>query len=137
MGDGPPDSDGISRVRRTQDPLWRESHFNYGCYRLGGPFQTASFITFFCNPYRVPTPQEASFLVWALSVSLAATQEIDFLSLPPVLRCSVPGLLPHAMYSRKDTIRLKIVGSPFGNLWINAYVQPPSISVLVPSFFGS
>ena len=66
--------------RRTQDPLRRERSFNYRVFTFfDGPFQVASFTPFLCNSMlSVLQPQEASLLVWANSVSLAATQEIAF-----------------------------------------------------------
>ena len=66
--------------RRTQDPLRREAIFGYGAVtRCGGPFQVASPNRFFCNSVlSVLQPQEASLLVWADPVSLAATQGIAF-----------------------------------------------------------
>ena len=66
--------------RRTQDPLRRERTFGYRAFTCcGGPFQIASPNLFLCNSVlSVLQPQEASFLVWALPVSLAATQGIAF-----------------------------------------------------------
>ena len=108
--------------RRTQDPLWMESHFNYRAVTVfGGPCPGYFIYNFalLSAPYRVSyNPKKLKLLgLGALSVSLAATQEIDFsFSSYRYLDVSVPWVcLPHAMYSRKDTIRLKIVGSPFGN----------------------
>ena len=72
--------------RRTQDPLRRERSFDYRAVTsYGGPFQTSSSTSFFCNSVQsVLQPQEASLLVWANPVSLAATQgESHLLSLPP------------------------------------------------------
>jgi hypothetical protein len=65
--------------RRTQDPLRRERSFDYRAVTsYGGPFQTSSSTSFFCNSVQsVLQPQEASLLVWAVPVSLAATQGID------------------------------------------------------------
>ena len=64
--------------RRTQDPLWRKRSFGYRAVTLSrGPFQIASPTPFLCNSMlSVLQPQEASLLVWAVSVSLAATWEI-------------------------------------------------------------
>ena len=46
---------------------------------MAGPFQTSSSTSFFCNSVQsVLQPQEASLLVWANPVSLAATQGIAF-----------------------------------------------------------
>ena len=66
--------------RRTQDPLRRERSFDYRAVTsYGGPFQTSSSTSFFCNSVQsVLQPQEASLLVWAVPVSLAATQGIAF-----------------------------------------------------------
>ena len=76
---------------------------------------------------RSTTPANRSRQVWALPLSLAATEGIDvsFLSsgyldvsvprVPPVhlwIQCTVTG-----HYSRRV--------SPFGNPWINAYLQLP------------
>jgi hypothetical protein len=76
--------------RRTQDPLWRSDFFSYRAVTsCRGPFQVASLKIGFCNSVQsVLQPQEASLLVWADPVSLAATQGIAicFLFLQ-VLRC--------------------------------------------------
>lgn len=66
--------------RRTQDPLRRERSFDYRAVTsYGGPFQTSSSTSFLCNSVQsVLQPQEASLLVWANPVSLAATQGIAF-----------------------------------------------------------
>ena len=81
MGDGPPGFRTEFHVfRRTQDPLRRERSFDYRAVTsYGGPFQTSSSTSFFCNSVQsVLQPQEASLLVWANPVSLAATQGIAF-----------------------------------------------------------
>ena len=72
-------------------------------------------------------PQEASLLVWANSVSLAATQEIAFaFSSSGYLDVSVPRVCLHTL-----CIQVKILFhyeqwvSPFGNLRIKAYLQLP------------
>ena len=80
LGDGPPDSDGISRVPPYSGSTQRERSFDYRAVTsYGGPFQTSSSTSFFCNSVQsVLQPQEASLLVWANPVSLAATQGIAF-----------------------------------------------------------
>ena len=82
--------------RRTQDTDQSESRFEYRAFTFfGSPFQDASSTTFIYDSMcSVLQPQKASFLVWALPVSLAATQGIDFFFLfLRVLRCfSSPGL---------------------------------------------
>jgi hypothetical protein len=128
--------------RRTQDPLKRERIFDYGAFTLScGPFQIASSNSFLCNSMlSVLQPQEASLLVWALPVSLAATQGIDFsFSSSRYLDVSVPWVCHRcAMYSRKCTAPLRTVGFPIRKSPDQSSLTAPrSISVLVPSFFGS
>jgi hypothetical protein len=128
--------------RRTQDPLRRERSFNYRVFTFfDWPFQTYSFTPFLCNSMlSVLQPQEASLLVWANSVSLAATQEIAFaFSSSGYLDVSVPRVcLQYPMYSGKDPILLKIGGFPIRKSPDQSLLTAPrSISVLVPSFIGS
>ena len=128
--------------RRTQDPLKRERGFNYRVFTFyDWPFQTDSFTPFLCNSMlSVLQPQEASLLVWANPVSLAATQEIAFaFSSSGYLDVSVPRVcLQYPMYSGKDPILLKIGGFPIRKSPDQSLLTAPrSISVLVPSFIGS
>ncbi len=115
--------------RRTQDPLRRERSFDYRAVTsYGGPFQTSSSTSFFCNSVQsVLQPQEASLLVWANPVSLAATQGIAFaFSSSGYLDVSVPGsAFSYPMNSDMDTTPLRVVGFPFGNLRIKACLQLP------------
>ena len=64
--------------RRTQDTDQSEIGFDYRAFTFfGRPFQVASSTYFIYDSMcSVLQPQKASFLVWADSVSLAATQEI-------------------------------------------------------------
>ena len=66
--------------RRTQDTLRRERCFDYRAVTFFGlPFQTVHLLRFLITPLlSVLQPQEASLLVWAVPVSLAATQGIAF-----------------------------------------------------------
>ena len=128
--------------RRTQDPLRRERSFDYRAVTsYGGPFQTSSSTSFLCNSVQsVLQPQEASLLVWANPVSLAATQGIAFaFSSSGYLDVSVPRVcLQYPMYSGKDPILLKIGGFPIRKSPDQSLLTAPrSISVLVPSFIGS
>jgi hypothetical protein len=128
--------------RRTQDPLRRERSFNYRVFTFfDWPFQTYSFTPFLCNSMlSVLQPQEASLLVWANPVSLAATQGIAFaFSSSGYLDVSVPRVcLQYPMYSGKDPILLKIGGFPIRKSPDQSLLTAPrSISVLVPSFIGS
>jgi hypothetical protein len=127
---------------RTQDPLRRERSFNYRAFTFyDGPFQTDSSTPFLCNSMlSVLQPQEASLLVWANPVSLAATQGIAFaFSSSGYLDVSVPRVcLPYPMNSGKDPILLKIGGFPIRKSPDQSLLTAPrSISVLVPSFIGS
>ena len=128
--------------RRTQDPLWRERSFDYRVFTFyDRPFQTCSSTPFLCNSMlSVLQPQEASLLVWANPVSLAATQGIAFaFSSSGYLDVSVPRVcLQYPMYSGKDPILLKIGGFPIRKSPDQSLLTAPrSISVLVPSFIGS
>ena len=102
--------------RRTQDPLRRERSFDYRAVTsYGGPFQTSSSTSFFCNSVQsVLQPQEASLLVWANPVSLAATQGIAFaFSSSGYLDVSVPGsAFSYPMNSDMDTTPLRVVSFP-------------------------
>ncbi|BAO93226.1 hypothetical protein BSNT_06456 [Bacillus subtilis subsp. natto BEST195] len=129
--------------RRTQDPLRRERSFDYRAVTsYGGPFQTSSSTSFFCNSVQsVLQPQEASLLVWANPVSLAATQGIAFaFSSSGYLDVSVPRVCLLISYEFRLWIPLHYERwvSPFGNLRIKACLQlPEALSVFVPSFIGS
>ncbi len=128
--------------RRTQDPLRRERSFDYRVFTFfDRPFQTCSSTPFLCNSMlSVLQPQEASLLVWADPVSLAATQGIAIaFSSSGYLDVSVPRVcLQYPMYSGKDSILLKIEGFPIRkSLDQSLLTAPQSISVLVPSFIGS
>ena len=127
---------------RTQDPLRRERSFNYRVFTFyDGPFQIASSTPFLCNSMlSVLQPRKASLSVWAVPVSLAATQGIAFaFSSSGYLDVSVPRVCLHyPMYSGKDTAPLRAVGSPIRKSPDQSLLTAPrSISVLVPSFIGS
>ena len=121
--------------RRTQDPLRRERSFDYRAVTsYGGPFQTSSSTSFFCNPVQsVLQPQEASLLVWANPVSLAATQGIAFaFSSSGYLDVSVPGsAFSYPMNSDMDTTPLRVVGFPIREISGSklAYSSPKHIGV--------
>ena len=121
-----PDSDGISRVPPYSGSR-RERTFDYRAFTCsGGPFQVASSNSLFVTPYRVFYNPKRQASWFALPVSLAATRESIFLLFLQVLRCFSPWVcLQDAMYSRQDTTRLNVVGSPFGNLRIKAHLQLP------------
>ena len=124
-----PDSDGISRVPPYSGYIQRERSFDYGVVTSTTDLSRSlrlprSFVT----PYRMSyNPKRQASWFGLCSVSLAATQEIAFaFSSSRYLDVSVPWVcLPYPMYSDKDTIPLRMVGFPFGNLRIKAYLQLP------------
>ena len=91
--------------RRTQDPSRRDNGFDYVAVTLyGGPFQIPSSTIVLCHSmWDVLQPQYASILVWALSLSLAATEEIDVsFSSSGYLDVSVPLVCPPFPYGFRD-----------------------------------
>ena len=95
----------------------------------------------FVTPYRVSyNPKRQASWFGLYSVSLAATQEIAFaFSSSGYLDVSVPRVcLQYPMYSGKDNIPLRMLGSPIRKSPDQSLLTAPrSISVLVPSFIGS
>ena len=108
---------------------------------LAGLSRPIRLLRSFVTPQKsVLQPQEASLLVWASSVSLAATQEIAFaFSSSGYLDVSVPQVCLHyPMDSDNDTVPLRTVGCPIRKSPAQSLLTAPrSISVLVPSFIGS
>ena len=80
-----PDSDGISRVRRTQDPLKRDNIFDYRIITFfDSSFQMIRLMSSFVTPYRVsynPNKQACWFGLFPFRSPLL--RESNFLSLPP------------------------------------------------------
>ena len=117
--------------RRTQDPPRCLPHFVYGVLPSLTDF-SKSFDYLKELPYWSPTPQQASLLVWAFPVSLAATQGIEFsFSSCRYLDVSVLCVyLECAMYSHNRNILLKMF--PIRkSLDHSLRTAPQSISVLV------
>ena len=73
-------------------------------------------------------PHSARTMVWPLSISLAATLEIDFFFLfLRLLRCfSSPGSLPYVMDWRMDDWSSSSRVSPFRYLRLNGYLLLPA-----------
>ena len=73
-------------------------------------------------------PRDARITVWALSISLAATLEIDvFFLFLRLLRCfSSPGSLPYVMDWRMDDWSSSSRVSPFRYLRLNGYLLLPA-----------
>ncbi len=143
MGDGPPSfrrnftCSAVLRIHSGEN-----ESFNYRVVTFSdGPFQIASSTPFFYHSVlSVLQPQEASLLVWALPVSLAATQGIEIsFSSSRYLDVSVPWVcLPYPMNSGKDPLPLRRGGFPIRKSPDQSLLTAPrSISVLVPSFIGS
>ena len=98
-----PDSDGISRVPPYSGSTQERTNFRLqGFYLLWRISKSLHLTRSFVTPYRVPQPQEASLLVWALPVSLAATRN-RFLSLLP--RVSASRLRRYVFTSRYYAIK--------------------------------
>ena len=101
---------------------------------LAFPYQTVTVcgVTFQTLPVRYPLTLADSYyptdavttVVWALSLSLATTQEIDlFFLFLQVLRCfSSLRCLAYIMRAQPSTVRV----APFGHLRIEACLQLPA-----------
>ena len=114
--------------RRTQDPHRLPLRFDYRIVTFSdGPFQAASSTKFLASSC-VLQPHGQSSMVWASSVSLAATREIAcLLSLPPGTKMfQFPG---SAFLTLWIQVRIPFVHKrwvpPFGHLRIKAYLQLP------------
>ena len=135
----PPASHRISRVLRYSGTGWLSSRFAYGSFTLfGGAFQRASATLPQCL-FAGPQPQRACSLVWPLSLSLAATQEIDvsFFS-SGYLDVSVPRVpFYETMNSSHDDWALPQPGFPIRISTNQCLLAAPrSFSQLATSFFG-
>ena len=122
-----PASDGVSRVPPYSGSTRVGPSFRLqGCYLLWPAFPDR-FVYDVPSGMSVLQPQEASLLVWAVPVSLAATQGIAFaFSSSGYLDVSVPRVCPpYPMDSGKDPARSGQGVPPFGNLRITAYLQLP------------
>ena len=135
----PPASHRISRVLRYSGASWLSSGFVYGSFTLfGGAFQRASTTLPQCL-VADPQPQRACSLVWPVSLSLAATKEIDvsFFS-SGYLDVSVPRVpFSETMYSSHDDWTLLQPGFPIRISTDQCLLAAPrSFSQLATSFFG-
>ena len=141
MGDGPPGFRRNLRVPPYSGSTLEGKPFQLpGCYRLWRAFPDRFIYISFVTPYRVSyNPKKQASWFGSFRFARRYSGNRFFFSSSRYLDVSVPWVcLPHAMYSRKDTIRLKIVGSPIRkSLDQRLRTAPQSISVLVPSFFGS
>ena len=122
----------VSRVSWYSGFCYVDFNFVYGTFTLSGwSSQNHSTIVIESsgvNAQCSSEPQSARTLVWALSISLAATLEITccFLFLR-LLRCfSSPGSPPYVMDWRMDDTSSSYRVSPFRHLRINDYLHLPA-----------
>ena len=133
-----PASHGISRV-----PWYSGSWPGICGFRLQDYHLVSwSFPALFDYPliHPLPCPQPHTSMVWALSLSLAATQEIEFFFLfLGVLRCfSSPGLPLITYELGYECLKSIQAGFPIRKSPDQClFATPRSISVLIPSFIGS
>ena len=123
-----PDSDGISRAPSYSGSTQEKYIFNYRIITFfDSSFQMIRLIYSFVTPYRVSTTPISKLIGLGFPVSLAATQGIDFFLFLRVLRCfSSPGLPSNMLCIHMSITQHNLCWvSPFGNLWINAYLQLP------------
>ena len=135
----PPYSHKVSRVSWYSGYCQPAFGFTYEAFTLSGGLSQNPSVTV-CRYLIQSEPLNARIQVWALSLSLAATQEIDVsFSSSGYLDVSVLRVcLDYAMYSRKRTAPLRTVGFPIRkSLDQSLLTAPQSISVLVPSFIDS
>jgi hypothetical protein len=137
----PPASHKVSRVSwYSGSRLWVSSFHLPGYHRLRRAFPDLFDYNSSITLCRSSTPHELPHTVWALSLSLAATQKIDFsFSSSGYLDVSVPPVYLHtAMYSPYGTCGFPQVSfliriSPDQSL----FAAPRSFSQLIASFIGS
>jgi hypothetical protein len=116
-------------LRRTQDPLKRVIVFDYRIITFFDvSFQILRLTITFVTPYRVsynPNKQACWFGLFPFRSPLL--RESIFLSLPPGTKMfqfsgyAFNMLCIHMLITRHDSCWV----SPFGNLWIKAYLQLP------------
>ena len=116
MGGGPPDFPQGSTCLAVLRILPLPSGFGYGALALSGRlFQSRS--PAFRARFRSPLPRDARIPVWALSLSLAATQEIDFsFSSSGYLDVSVPRVPLHALWIGAWMAEVPSAGFPHSDI---------------------
>lgn len=121
----PPASHKVSRVSWYSGSCQPLINFAYGIFTLSDQIsQNCSAIdsSTLCSPQ----PRGARTTVWALSISLAATLEIDKFSFSssPYLDVSVQAVPRVRLFDSTHADRVLLCRvSPFGNLRVKAYVQ--------------
>ena len=133
-----PYSHKVPRVSWYAGFHWFLSDFAYEAFTLSGRLSQNLSITIV--PYRLQSePQNARTLVWALSLSLAATQEIDVsFSSSGYLDVSVPRVPFHALWIGAWMTGVLQPGFPIQKSAAHRIFAPSrSLSQLITSFFGS
>ena len=117
----------ISRVSMYSGYRSVSSSFAYGAFTLSGRL-SQNLSARINESIMRSEPHGARTMVWPLSISLAATLEIDFFFLfLRLLRCfSSPGSLPYVMDWRMDDWSSSSRVSPFRYLRLNGYLLLPA-----------
>ena len=114
--------------------------FAYGIFTLSDPLSQNGSLSLKV-PFCSPQPRGARTTVWAPSISLAATLEIEVPSFfsSGYLDVSVPPVPFHTLWIGVWITELSSAGfSPFGHLTVQWIFAPPrSFSQLITSFIGS
>ena len=117
----------VSRVSMYSGYRSVSSSFAYGAFTLSGRL-SQNLSARINESIMRSEPHGARTMVWPLSISLAATLEIDFFFLfLRLLRCfSSPGSLPYVMDWRMDDWSSSSRVSPFRYLRLNGYLLLPA-----------
>ena len=117
----------VSRVSMYSGSRHVVFPFAYGAFTLSGRL-SQNLSARINESIMRSEPHGARTMVWPLSISLAATLEIDFFFLfLRLLRCfSSPGSLPYVMDWRMDDWSSSSRVSPFRYLRLNGYLLLPA-----------
>ena len=122
----------VSRVSMYSGFRHVNSSFAYGAFTLSGRL-SQNLSARFVESIMRSEPRNACISVWPLSITLAATLEIErnfssfFFLFLRLLRCfSSPGSLPYVMDWRMDDWSSSSRVSPFRYLWLYGYLLLPT-----------
>ena len=128
----------VSRVSMYSGYRLVNSSFAYGAFTLSGRL-SQNLSARFVESRLWSEPRDARISVWPLSISLAATLEIDFsFSSSGYLDVSVHRVPFHTLWIGVWTHEVAHVGFPIqisADRWI--FAPPRSFSQLITSFIGS
>ena len=128
----------VSRVSMYSGYRHVNLSFAYGAFTLSGRL-SQNLSARFIESRLWSEPQDARILVWPLSISLAATLEIEFsFSSSGYLDVSVHRVPFHTLWIGVWIHEVAHVGFPIqtsADRWI--FAPPRSFSQLITSFFGS